>query len=150
MSVAVGSCGEAVGYARINFRIVSEVGSDKEVIVLWSHNFRKIIEVGNLLNESSYDPSAFLEQSLVLPVTVDGAKFPGTAVMLSHPDSVHDGERELLVATHVSTEEAIHSVGASHDLLVVNGQRRKVAREIGSGKEASTTELTNSVTDYFI
>ena len=150
VSIAVGGGGKAVRYARVDVWVVSKVGTYEKVIIYWAHDFGEVVEISDLLDQSTDDPSAFLEQSLVIPVGVDGTELPGTTVVFSHPISVHDSEGELLIATNITAEKAVHSVGTSYQFLFIDGKRGKVSGKVWSSAKKSSTEFTNSITDDIV
>lgn len=54
-----------------------------------------------MLHLSDDDASAFLEEALVVPTGIELDELIGDAVVLSHPDRVHDGQTDLLVDSAV-------------------------------------------------
>ena len=72
VSIAIGSCGETVGNAWIHVFIVAKVVPNEEIEVRPKY-LREVVFVRDLLDQGPNDRSAFLVDSLVVPVGIQTA-----------------------------------------------------------------------------
>ena len=150
MSVAISGGGKAVGDAWVHFGIIPLEPTDKKLEIPWTKHLGEVILVGDLLNQSTYNSTAFLEQPLVVPKRVNTGEVLGTEVVLSKPDRVHDGERELFVAAHLSTEEAVHAVRALNEVVLVDRKRRLASGEWRTGKKKTSSKSADGFREFFV
>ena len=71
MAIPVSSGGKGICSTSIDLGVVTWVRTDNKVEHLRSEDFRKVVNIGDLLNKGSNNSSGFLKCSLVIPVGVE-------------------------------------------------------------------------------
>ena len=95
---------QLVGGDKIQYRL-RDKGEDPFIP---TQNDRKILVVGNVLHLCCHNAPRLLEENLIRPAWVDAGKFLGQAVVLSHPQCVHDSQLGLLVDAGVTYRNVVN------------------------------------------
>ena len=159
--IPVGCSGKGIGDTRVNAWIIPSVWAEDNVIHCFAKDLGKVVEVGDLLYESTDDPPGLLVEPLIIPVGVDSAQLTSNAVVLTEPDGVHDCEHDLFIHTKFSGQEAAPGprVGAAKQWLSLlihvlmfadDGQLWLVPGEVCPLPQQSSLKQSNFPSQLFI